>query len=146
MRGCPGPGSIDYSIVDATDRDVPTAMAGLITPGFFETFQVPLRDGRDFRLSETRRDGDPVVIVNRSFVDRHLSDGGAVGRQIRLWNDAEEEPAPWLRVVGVVDDVDGGVNPFAGPFMISQSCRLPRPPRETVPVPIPPSGRAMRAR
>jgi predicted permease len=109
----------------ATDRDVPTAMAGLITPGFFETFQVPLRDGRDFRLSETRRDGDPVVIVNRSFVDRHLSDGGAVGRQIRLWNDAEEEPAPWLRVVGVVDDVDGGVNPFAGGDPLSEGIYLP---------------------
>ncbi len=38
-----------------------------------------------------------------------------------------------------------GTNPFAGRFMISQSRRSPRPPSDTVPVPMPPMGIAMRS-
>ena len=39
-----------------------------------------------------------------------------------------------------------GPKPLAGRFTTSQSRRLPRPPKLTVPVPMPPRGRAMRAR
>jgi len=105
------------------DSDVPLVTTGVLTPGFFETFSIPFLDGRDFRLAETRANDESVVIVNRSFVDRYLSGGSAIGRQIRLRR--VENDAPWLRVIGVVEDVHGGVDPFAGGEALAEGIYLP---------------------
>lgn len=107
----------------ANERDIPTVLEGLVTSGFFETFEVPVVDGRDFRPAETRRDGEPVAIVNRSFVERYMPGGSAVGRQIRVRRGDEE--VPWLRIVGVVGDVSAGSNPFAGGDPIAAAIYLP---------------------
>ena len=96
----------------AADTDMPQARVTAVSEGFFEVFGVPMLDGRGFRTAEVRVDGEPVAVVNRSFVDRHLSGGGAVGRQIRL-PGGEDEEAVWLRIVGVVEDVPGSTNTFA---------------------------------
>ena len=69
----------------------------IVTPGFFETFGAPLLEGRDFTRAETGRGGDPVVIVNRSFVERHMPGESVVGRLIRTGRRDSEEP--WLRIV-----------------------------------------------
>ena len=58
-------------------------------------------------------------------------------------------PAPALPAlhsasgIGVEKMYPLGVKPFRGLFVSSQSQRLPRPPIETVPVPIPPIGIAI---
>jgi predicted permease len=106
-----------------TPAAVPVAGGAVITPGFFDTFGVPLAEGRDFLLSESQRGGDPVVIVNRSFVERHLTGQAAVGSRIRLGR--EDTGQPWLRVVGVVPDLFEGVGQFGSGQQIRESIYLP---------------------
>jgi putative ABC transport system permease protein len=83
-----------------------------VGPGYFETLRLPLLRGRGLRP------GDPVgrtdAIVNTSFVDRFLSNGDPIGRQLRL-PDAAGTPGPWLTVVGV------------SPTIPKRGLRLPEP-------------------
>ncbi len=72
-----------------------------ISPTYFDVIGRPLLAGRAFTAAD---DGsDPVAIVNRLFVERHLGGADAVGRRFRLLGD--EEPRPWLRIVGVSADI-----------------------------------------
>jgi len=71
--------------------------ARFLTPQFFATLGIPLRDGRDVAASDTR-DNPFVVVVSESFVKRHWPSGSAVGKQIKV-ADIERT------IIGVVGDV-----------------------------------------
>jgi len=105
----------------AADAERPAARGAVVSHGFFETFDVRVVDGRDFSRAESERGGDPVIIVNQSFADRHLG-GRAIGRQIRLGSDGE---GPWLQVIGVVSDVHEGVNVFGGTDVLREALYVP---------------------
>lgn len=87
----------------ATREDHPLANHVVIAPGLFETFEVELLEGRDFDSQDTA-EGEPVAIVNASFVERHLPGGGAVGRRIKLGADPDDGTG-WARIVGVAPDM-----------------------------------------
>ncbi len=110
----PGLGSFRYFLAVegeayATDRDYPSVNAAAVSAGYFRTFGVEPLQGREFDALEARAGGDPVVVVNRSFAERYLEGGPALGRRLRLGLGGSTEP--WLTVVGVVPDmhVGGGV-------------------------------------
>lgn len=89
------------------DRDVdyPQVRSASVSPGFFATLGIPLRQGRLF--TEADRDGTlPVAIVTERFVREHLSDGDPLGRRVRL--GTSQSTAPWMTIVGVVPDLFGG--------------------------------------
>ena len=67
-----------------------------IAPGFFHTFDIPLRRGRVFDLSD-KHGTAKVVVVNQAFA-RHYLHGRAVGSLVHLGG-------PPARVIGVVGDV-----------------------------------------
>lgn len=68
-----------------------------VSPGYFATLQIPLREGRDF--SDFDGQGSPMVaIVNRAAADR-LFGGKALGRQL-----TEGRGGTPIQVVGVVED------------------------------------------
>lgn len=93
---------------------MPRAGGVFVTPGYFETFSVEIAEGRDFRMDESRLGGEPVVIVNRSFVAQRLGGGGAIGRRIRVSTGTGEAEEPWMRIVGVVPDMHEGAGAFGG--------------------------------
>ncbi|MBW3534363.1 MAG: ABC transporter permease [Gemmatimonadetes bacterium] len=97
---------VDGEVYDSP-ADRPRTGASWVSAGFFETMGMEPVEGRAFLRSESEREGQPVVVVSRSFVDRYMRGSGALGRQVRLGPDS-----PWLRVVGVVPDVHPGVGPF----------------------------------
>lgn len=103
------------------DADLPAARGSVISHGYFDTFTIPLLEGRDFTRAESELDGEPVAIVNQAFADRYL-DGRALGRHIRLHGDAE---GPWLQVVGVVGDVHEGVGAFGGGETVREAIYVP---------------------
>jgi len=82
--------------------DYPLAREGIVTPGYFSTFQTPLISGREFTTADTRA-GQPVAIVNESFARTHFPDGSAMGRQMKRIRPAADEP--WLTIVGIVPDL-----------------------------------------
>jgi len=56
-----------------------TASLRFVTPGFFDTLGIPLREGRNVSESDTA-DRPFVAVVSESFVKRFLSDERAIGR------------------------------------------------------------------
>jgi predicted permease len=87
-------------------QDVPFTRQAIVTPGFFDTFGVAVEQGRGLSPQD-RRGALPVVVVNHSFVRRHLDDGVEVlGRRLRFGGpDGGEE---WRTVVGIVPDLAMG--------------------------------------
>jgi predicted permease len=84
-----------------TDRDYPVAREGIVTPGYFETFETRVLQGRAFTTSDIR-ETIPVAVVNESFVRSYL-DGDAMGRRVRMGRS--ETTAEWITIVGVVPDM-----------------------------------------
>ncbi|NJL27256.1 MAG: FtsX-like permease family protein [Thermoanaerobaculia bacterium] len=85
----------------ADRRDIPDTRLAVVTPAFFDTFGIPLLEGRLFG-SQDRPETEPVVVVNRSFAERNWPGEEALGRRIRLGRADPEES--WRTVVGVVPD------------------------------------------
>jgi putative ABC transport system permease protein len=81
-----------------------TSALDVLSPGFFETLQIPLLHGRDFLWSDDIGEG-PVVIINRSLQERLFPDGQAIGQHIRLGAEPRRQ---YLEIVGVVGDVRTG--------------------------------------
>jgi predicted permease len=86
----------------AQESDAPIAREGIVTPGYFETFETRVLSGREFVKSDNA-DGQPVAIVNESFARTHYPGVDAVGRRFKRVRPGDREP--WLTVVGVVPDL-----------------------------------------
>lgn len=81
---------------------------------YFRTLSIRLLAGRTFGPQDTRG-SERVVVVNRAMAERYwpddaLSEGGtrsALGKRVRALSMESIAPggAPWLTVIGVVDDV-----------------------------------------
>ena len=77
----------------------PWAMLQAVTPKFFATLRVPLRDGR--LLSEgDGRDAPLVVVINQRMAETYWKNQSPIGKRIRL--GTADAKTPWLTVVGVV--------------------------------------------
>ena len=85
-----------------TEQDYPRAREGIVTPGYFATFQAPVLDGRAFEFADTK-DNLPVALVNRSFVREYFEDGVGLGKRFRIHQG--EDVYDWMTVVGVVPDM-----------------------------------------
>jgi len=70
-----------------------------VTPGFFSTVGIALRQGRDF--TDGDRGAAPVAIVNEAFVRQYLSGRNPLGATIRT---AGGRDTSILQIVGVVGD------------------------------------------
>jgi putative ABC transport system permease protein len=64
-----------------TDGAPDRALANTITPGYFETMQIPLRRGRDF-VDLDDAAAPPQAIVNDEFVRRYVGDAEPIGRSL----------------------------------------------------------------
>jgi putative ABC transport system permease protein len=77
-----------------------TANFQIVTPGYFQTLQIPLIQGRDFAGSD-RPESQKVAIISAEFARRYLSGADPLGQRIRLGSP----PSEWTTIVGVVGDV-----------------------------------------
>jgi predicted permease len=69
-------------------------------PGFFQTLEIPMLAGRDFRYSD--RYGSPkVAVVNEAFVRKYVADGNALGRKLGFALGAGVD----IEIIGVVADI-----------------------------------------
>jgi putative ABC transport system permease protein len=122
-----GNGSIPVQIAGkayAQESDYPLAREGIVTPGYFETFETPVTSGREFQTSDAAS-GQPVAIVNESFARVHFAGEDPLGRQFRRIRPNSKEP--WLTVVGLVPDLlmegigNNGASPIGYYIPIAQS-------------------------
>ena len=85
------------------NSDYPLAREGIVTAGYFETFQTRLLSGREFRTTDVAT-SQPVAIINESFARLHFPNLDPIGRHMRRVI-ATLPNEPWLTVVGVVPDL-----------------------------------------
>ena len=85
------------------DSDYPLAREGIVTAGYFDTFQTRLLSGREFRTTDVAT-SQPVAIINESFARLHFPNVDPMGRHMRRVIAASPNE-PWLTVVGVVPDL-----------------------------------------
>jgi putative ABC transport system permease protein len=77
-------------------------------PGYFETLGVTIQRGRSFREA----DGTPgaeVIVINQRLATELLANEDPMGRRIRLMQGPkEDQPGPWLTIVGVSPTIRQG--------------------------------------
>lgn len=94
----------------AKDEDRVVTQFENVSPGYFDTLKIALREGRDF-TDEDSDQRQPVAIVNAAFAARHFGRESALGRRFRTTQPNGATPSPWRVIVGVVNDVR-----MQGPF------------------------------
>jgi putative ABC transport system permease protein len=90
--------------VEGQPPDTPVNLARSFTasPGYFEAMGISLLKGRLF----TDQDNDQaqrVAVISRSMAEKLFPGGDPIDRRIRL--GGRQSQAPWMTVVGVVNDV-----------------------------------------
>jgi predicted permease len=92
-------------------RALPSALTQTITPGYFEALGIRLLAGRFLLDQDSRKDSEPVAIVNETFARRFWPGQDPLDKRIR-----SPHAQSWIRVVGVVGDViDSGLDRTPGP-------------------------------
>lgn len=74
----------------------------IVSPDYFRTLDIPVRQGREF--AETDGSGASyAAVVNEAFVRQYLEGGNVLGRRVRF-PGMESGEDPWATVIGVVGD------------------------------------------
>ena len=91
-------------------RDTPGAGWMSTTPGYYNTFRIPILRGRDFTDQDTAS-STPVVLINQALAKRFWPNQNPVGQQIVIGHGVGPEFEEGARVIiGVVGDThDGGL-------------------------------------
>ena len=84
-----------------------------VTPGYFDVLRVRVLEGRPFD-DRDRIGAAPAAVVSQAFADRMWPGRSPLGQRVRRTS----ANAPWLTVVGVVNDVmDSGLGLPLGPTL-----------------------------
>jgi putative ABC transport system permease protein len=88
-------------------RDPETGESGYpqftwVSPGYFETMQIPLLAGRDISVRDTST-SPMVLVVNERFAREYIGEGDPIGRTVRSLAEPFY-PETTYRIVGVVAD------------------------------------------
>ena len=83
-----------------------------ISPDYFRTLGIPLRQGRAFTEGDVF-DAPAVVIINETFAKRYFANENPIGKRLAMegrtpWQPAGHNPratSPWSEVVGIVADM-----------------------------------------
>jgi putative ABC transport system permease protein len=74
-----------------------------VSPGYFDTMEIPILEGRD--ITDSDREGRAAVaVVSQSFVKRFWPDGRALGRRLKFPLPGSPYDRQWFTVVGIVGD------------------------------------------
>ncbi|MBV9224061.1 MAG: ABC transporter permease [Acidobacteriaceae bacterium] len=92
-----------FIVSGQTTRDFtvssPQADFSLVSPEYFNAFQIPLTSGRPFSVRDDAA-APPVAIVNESLAYRHFPHGEAISQKILCGYDSVS--MKWMTIVGVV--------------------------------------------
>jgi putative ABC transport system permease protein len=86
----------------ASPADMPSAISQVVTPGFFRTLRVRLRQGR-LLSDQDGADAPPVVVISETMAHQNWPDQNPLGKHIQL--GSPEAAQPFRTVVGVVGEV-----------------------------------------
>ena len=107
----PGLPSDDWNAIDLAVEGQPTpagesryALRHHVTPGFFDSLDIPIVAGRAFTPDDDT-ESEPSVVVSRALARKYWgSEEAALGRRVRF--APPEYGFPWNRVIGVAEDAN----------------------------------------
>jgi predicted permease len=99
----PGGGSNGLIVEGKTFEDVIDSRLRMVTPDYFSTMGIPLREGRLFRESD-RRESDLVMVVSETLARTAFPGESALGKRLSCCEGSPDDPR-YKTVVGVVGDV-----------------------------------------
>jgi putative ABC transport system permease protein len=85
-------------------EDMPDANYLIVSPNYFRTLGIPLRQGRAFSDADIQ-DSQRVIIVNEELVRQYWPGQSPLGKRLKTGTDPK---LPWLTVVGVAANVRTG--------------------------------------
>ena len=89
----------------------------LVSPGYFETFKIPVLRGRTF--TERDESGPPVVIINQALMKEFWPNGDPMNDQMIIGNESPRQ------IIGVVGDVrDDALNRSPRPNLYELSAQM----------------------
>ncbi len=97
------PVEVEGKSYQADHSDAPLAREGIITLGYFDTFQTKILSGRDFTTGDVAT-SQPVAIINASLARTQFPGVDPIGRQMKRFPQSGH-PEPWMTIVGVVPDL-----------------------------------------
>jgi putative ABC transport system permease protein len=87
---------------------MPSASLRIVSPEYFQTMRIPIRDGRPFDSRDTATSPE-VVVINERAARRFFSGQNPLGQQIRIGAELAREARNGPKtIVGVVGDVKYG--------------------------------------
>jgi len=107
--------SVEGQAADSIDK-VPLVRFALVSPDYFATLGIPLRQGRSF-TNDDKSTSEPVAIINETLARRFFPNGNPIGKTIWMGPPENLLPPealtsvdrfPRRLIVGVVPDVKGG--------------------------------------
>jgi predicted permease len=109
----------------APETDRPRVSQVDVGPGYFDTLGVKLQRGRAF----SDADGAPgaeVIVLNQRFATQFLPNEDPLGKRIRVMQGPkDEQPGPWLTVVGVSPTIrQGDVQSLEAAAVIYRPARM----------------------
>lgn len=81
----------------------PSPGFAFVSPAYFRTMRIPVRQGRDFTVADSAA-SPRVAVVNESFARQYFPGVNPIGQRIRPGLSIDEPETPWREVVGVVAD------------------------------------------
>jgi len=94
--------SIEGRADPAPDR-VPIVITRMISPNYFKTMGIPLRQGRELNQGD-KADSSPVVVISETTARLFWPGADPLGKRIKV-GVGPNNSNQWLSVVGVVKDV-----------------------------------------
>lgn len=107
--------------VSASDRQL--VIQSSVSPGYFNTMQIPILSGREFVQSD--RDGSHLVaIINESMRRAFFGNTDPIGHEIR--HGLPDEPTHWYTIIGVVGDSRPLVTIAPSPRLYTPYTQIPQ--------------------
>jgi len=98
-----GSSSNQWVLDDKGNHPNGSAWLDYVSPGYFQTLDMPILAGRDFNLNDTAT-SPKVVIVNQAFVNKFFNGAkNPIGQEFRMW-ESPGKPRPYYSIVGLVKD------------------------------------------
>ena len=97
---------VDFEIEGkkVSKSDLPRARAYVITAGYLETMEIPLKTGRQFDERD-QRDAPPTVIINETLARNAFPNENALGKRIRPGLSDGAGMPPEREIVGIVGNI-----------------------------------------
>jgi len=98
-----------------------------VSPGYFEIFKIPVKQGRSF-IERDDSHGQPVVVINEAMARQYWPKASPLGEHLIIGRGVMREFAdePERQIIGVVGDSrDGGLNSDPGPKMFIPQAQVP---------------------